>query len=62
MGEGGGGWGARAPPPLRRDCEYPKKIAHYMYGNGLVEVRGVLGVFWGGLGCFNGPHDGYANR
>ena len=33
-----------------------------MYGNGLVEVRGVLGVFWGGLGCFNGPHDGYANR
>ena len=29
-----------------------------MYGNGLVE----FGVFWGVLGCFNGPHDGYANR
>ena len=26
-----------------------------LYGDGLVEV-------WGGLGCFNGPHDGYANR
>ena len=29
-----------------------------MYGNGLVE----FGVFWRGLGCFNGPHGGYANR
>ena len=29
-----------------------------MYGNGLVE----FGVFRGGLGCFNGPHDGYANN
>ena len=28
-------------------------FAHYMYGNGLVEV---------GFGVFNGPHDGYANR
>ena len=25
-----------------------------MYGNGLVDVQG-------GLGCFNGPHDRYAN-
>ena len=33
-------------------------VAHYMYDNALVE----FGVFWGGLGCFNGPHDGYANR
>ena len=32
-----------------------------MYGNGLV-VWGVLGLFWGGLGCFKGPHNGYANR
>ena len=20
----------------------------------------MFGVFWGGLGCFNGPHDNYA--
>ena len=33
-------------------------FANYMYGNGLVEFVVVLGV----LGCFNGPHDGYANR
>ena len=19
-------------------------------------------MFWGGVGCFNGPHDGYVNR
>ena len=29
-----------------------------MYGNGLVEMWGVLD----GLGCFNGPQYGYANR
>ena len=29
--------------------------AHYKYGIGLVEV-------WGGFECFDGPHDGYANR
>ena len=35
-----------------------------MNGNGLVEFGcfGVVGVFWCGWGCFNGPHDGYANR
>ena len=26
-----------------------------MYGNGLVGV-------WGGFKCFDGPHNGYANR
>ena len=30
-----------------------------MYGNGFVEVWCVLED---GLGCFNGPHDGYADR
>ena len=47
-----------------------RNLAHYMYGDALV----VFGVFWGGwgvlcrfgvfrgYGCFNGPHDGYANR
>ena len=29
-----------------------------MYGNGLVE----FGVVWCVFGCFDGPHDGYANR
>ena len=62
MGEGGGAGGHVPPPPSEETVSILKKIAHYMYGNGLVEVRGVLGVFWGGLGCFNGPHDGYANR
>ena len=35
-----------------------KNIAHYMYCDALVGFGMVLG----GLGCFNGPHDGYANR
>ena len=34
----------------------------YDNGNGLVEVWGVLGWFWGGFECFDGPNDGYANR
>ena len=29
-----------------------------MYGDALVG----FGVVLGGYGCFNGPHDGYANR
>ena len=29
-----------------------------MYGDGLVG----FGMLLGGYGCFNGPHDGYANR
>ena len=35
-----------------------RNLAHYMYGDALV----VFGWCLGGLGCFNGPHDGYANR
>ena len=58
----GGGAGDMCPPPPPP----PPKVAvcvlkyfeHYMYGNGLVEMWGVLD----GLGCFNGPHYGYANR
>ena len=34
-----------------------KKLAHFMYGDALVGFGMVLG----GYGCFNGPHDGYAN-
>ena len=33
-------------------------LAHYMYGDALVGFGMVLG----GYGCFNGPHDGYADR
>ena len=35
-----------------------RNLAHYMYGYALVG----FGVVLGGLECFNGPHDGYANR
>ena len=35
-----------------------RNLAHYMYGDALVG----FGMVWGGYGCFNGPHDGYANR
>ena len=35
-----------------------RNLAHYMYGDALVGFGMVLG----GLGYFNGPHDGYANR
>ena len=42
-----------------RGRRFPKKnLAHYMYGDALVGFGMVLG----GYGCFNGPHDGYANR
>ena len=33
-----------------------RNIAHYLYGDALV------GLVLGGYGCFNGPHDGYANQ
>ena len=33
-----------------------------MYGGGLGCFGVVVGVFWGGFECFDGPHDGYANR
>ena len=35
-----------------------RNLAHYMYGDALV----VFGMVLDGYGCFNGPHDGYANR
>ena len=42
-----GAWGhvPPPPPPPPEEAVSVLKIAHYMYGNGLVEV-------WGGLGCF----------
>ena len=60
-GGGGGGAGVHVPStPHEEDVSVLKNIlfANYMYGNGLVE----FGVVWGVLWCFNGPHDGYANR
>ena len=35
-----------------------RNLAHYMYADALVG----FGVVLGGYGCFNRPHDGYANR
>ena len=35
-----------------------RNLAYYMYGDALVGFGMVLG----GYGCFNGSHDGYANR
>ena len=48
------------PPPEEAVSVLKKNRALYdtvMVLGGLVQVW----VFWGGLGCFNGPHDGYAN-
>ena len=57
-GEPGGTCPQPPPPPRRgRECPYVF-FAHHMYGNGLVE----FGVVWCVFGCFDGPHDGYANR
>ena len=39
-------------------CFQKRNLAHYIYGDALVKFGMVLG----GYGCFNGPHDGYANR
>ena len=39
-----------------------KQIGHYMILQVYtVMMWGSLVEVWGGLGCFNGPHDGYAN-
>ena len=55
----GGGLETYAPsPPPEVAVSVLKNFKHYMYGNGLVEMWGDLD----GLGCFNGPHYGYANR
>ena len=39
-------------------CFQKRNLAHYMYDDAFVGFGMVLG----GLGFFNGPHDGYANR
>ena len=53
-------WGVLGRFGVFRGRRFPKKrnLAHYMYGDALVGFGMVLG----GYGCFNGPHDGYANR
>ena len=55
-GGGGGGRGGTCHPP--EEAVSVLFFAHYMS----IMVWWRFGVFWGGLGCFNGPHDGYANR
>ena len=53
-------WGVLGRFGVFRGRRFPKKrnLAHYIYGDALVGFGMVLG----GYGCFNGPHDGYANR
>ena len=44
-------WGVLGRFGVFRGRRFPKRnLAHYMYGD------------WDGYGCFNGLHDGYANR
>ena len=57
--EGLGGHVPPTPTP-RRGREFPKNISHIIC---------TVMVWWSlrwfrvvGLGCFNGPHEGYANR
>ena len=45
-GNTGGGWKYVPPPPEEAVSVIKKKFAHYMYGNGLVEVWGDLVCFW----------------
>ena len=47
------------PPTLRRGRECPKIFFSLIICT--VMVWWSFGCL-GGLGCFNGPHDGYANR
>ena len=52
-------WGVLDRFGVFRGRIFQKRIlAHYMYGDALLGFGMVLG----GYGCFNGPHDGYANR
>ena len=59
---GGGGGAGGKPPPHEAVSFLKKKKIHALYD---IASIGVVwwrsGVFWGRLGCFNGPHDGYAN-
>ena len=59
------------PPSPGKGRECPENRTLYdiasIYGNGLglvevCDVLGGLGVFWGGLGRFNVPHDGALNH
>ena len=52
-------WGVLGRFRVFRGRRFQKRnLAHYMYGDAMVGFGMVLG----GYGCFNGPHDGYANR
>ena len=54
-----GDWGVLGRFGVFRGRSFQKRnLAHYMYSDALVGFGMVLG----GLGCFNGPLDGYANR
>ena len=52
-------WGVLGRFGVFRGVGFQKRnLAHYMYGDALVG----FGMLLGGYGCFNRPHDGYANR
>ena len=53
-----GGGGADTPPP-QEAISVLKKNSRIIC---TVMVWWMFGVFWGGFECFDGPHDGYANR
>ena len=58
---GVGGWG-HMPPPPEEAVSVLKQFGHYMILREYMKmVWGGLVEVWGVLGCFNGPHDGYAN-
>ena len=52
-------WGVLGRFGVFRGRRFPKKkFSALKYGDALVGFGMVLG----GYGCFNGPHDGYANK
>ena len=59
---GGGGWlRGHMPPPHEEDMSddfFSRIICTVMVWWSLR----CFGLFLDGLGCFNGPHDGYCNR
>ena len=52
------GAGGHVPPPPPEEMVSVLIVLRIIVGGGL----GCFSVVWGGSGCFNGPHDDYANR
>ena len=59
---GGPGGTCPPPPPPEEAVSVLHKFVHYMILRVYTAmVLGGLVEVWAVLGCFNGPHDGYAN-